>query len=121
MEEAVAHAKQVTPAGGVVLLSPAAPSYGYYRDFAERGRDFAAKIGCRRAVRGCVMRPRSRRRHCSMSGDTDALCDPGGGATVGCAGKPYLTSGDANSAAVGYSGDDPAVATAVAKDALRPI
>jgi UDP-N-acetylmuramoyl-L-alanine---L-glutamate ligase len=45
MEEAVAYAKQVTPAGGVVLLSPAAPSYGYYRDFAERGRDFAAKIG----------------------------------------------------------------------------
>jgi len=45
MEDAVAYAKQVTPAGGVVLLSPAAPSYGYYRDFAERGRDFAAKIG----------------------------------------------------------------------------
>jgi UDP-N-acetylmuramoyl-L-alanine---L-glutamate ligase len=45
MEEAVAYAKQVTPAGGVVLLSPAAPSYGYYRDFTERGRDFAAKIG----------------------------------------------------------------------------
>ena len=45
MEEAVAYAKQVTPAGGVVLLSPAAPSYGYYRDFAERGRDFAANIG----------------------------------------------------------------------------
>jgi UDP-N-acetylmuramoyl-L-alanine---L-glutamate ligase len=45
MEEAVAYAKRVTPAGGVVLLSPAAPSYGYYRDFAERGRDFAANIG----------------------------------------------------------------------------
>jgi UDP-N-acetylmuramoylalanine-D-glutamate ligase len=29
----------------VVLLSPAAPSYGYYRDFAERGRDFAVKAG----------------------------------------------------------------------------
>lgn len=45
MADAVARARQVTPAGGVVLLSPAAPSYGYYRDFAERGRDFAAKIG----------------------------------------------------------------------------
>jgi UDP-N-acetylmuramoyl-L-alanine---L-glutamate ligase len=45
MEDAVAHAKHMTPAGGVVLLSPAAPSYGYYRDFAERGRDFAAKTG----------------------------------------------------------------------------
>jgi UDP-N-acetylmuramoylalanine-D-glutamate ligase len=28
-----------------VLLSPAAPSYGDYHDFAERGRDFAAKAG----------------------------------------------------------------------------
>jgi UDP-N-acetylmuramoylalanine--D-glutamate ligase len=45
MGDAVAYAKQATPAGGVVLLSPAAPSYGYYRDFAERGRDFAAKSG----------------------------------------------------------------------------
>jgi UDP-N-acetylmuramoyl-L-alanine---L-glutamate ligase len=45
MEEAVACAKRMTPAGGVVLLSPAAPSYGSYRDFAERGRDFAAKAG----------------------------------------------------------------------------
>ena len=40
-----------------------------------------------------------------------------GGAAAGCAGKPYLTSGDANSAAVGYSGNDPAVTTDVAKDA----
>ena len=45
MQDAVARARQITPAGGVVLLSPAAPSYGYYRDFAERGRDFAAKVG----------------------------------------------------------------------------
>jgi UDP-N-acetylmuramoylalanine-D-glutamate ligase len=35
----------VTPPGGVVLLSPAAPSYGHYRDYIERGRDFAAKAG----------------------------------------------------------------------------
>jgi len=45
MAEAVACAKRMTPAGGVVLLSPAAPSYGHYRDFAERGRDFAVKAG----------------------------------------------------------------------------
>ncbi len=45
MEDAVAYAKRVTAPGDVVLLSPAAPSYGYYRDFTERGRDFAAKIG----------------------------------------------------------------------------
>lgn len=45
MEAAIAWAKQKTPQGGVVLLSPAAPSYGDYHDFAERGRDFAAKAG----------------------------------------------------------------------------
>ncbi len=45
MDDAVAYAKRMTMPGGVVLLSPAAPSYGYYRDFAERGRDFAAKTG----------------------------------------------------------------------------
>ncbi len=45
MEDAVLHAMRVTPPGGVVLLSPAAPSYGQYRDYIERGRDFAAKAG----------------------------------------------------------------------------
>ena len=45
MEDAVAYARQVTPPGGVVLLSPAAPSYGQYRNYIERGRDFAAKAG----------------------------------------------------------------------------
>jgi UDP-N-acetylmuramoylalanine--D-glutamate ligase len=45
MEEAVACAARITPPGGVVLLSPAAPSYGYYRNYVERGRDFAAKAG----------------------------------------------------------------------------
>jgi UDP-N-acetylmuramoylalanine--D-glutamate ligase len=45
MAAAVAMARRVTPKGGVVLLSPAAPSYGAYRDFAERGRDFAAQAG----------------------------------------------------------------------------
>jgi UDP-N-acetylmuramoylalanine--D-glutamate ligase len=45
MGDAVAYARQVTPPGGVVLLSPAAPSYGHYRDYIERGRDFAAKAG----------------------------------------------------------------------------
>jgi UDP-N-acetylmuramoyl-L-alanine---L-glutamate ligase len=45
MSEAVASAIETTSPGGVVLLSPAAPSYGHYRDFSERGRDFAAKAG----------------------------------------------------------------------------
>jgi UDP-N-acetylmuramoyl-L-alanine---L-glutamate ligase len=51
MEDAVSLAKRVTPPGGVVLLSPAAPSYGHYRDYIERGHDFAAKAGfSRRAI-----------------------------------------------------------------------
>ena len=45
MAEAVAAARRLTPLGGVVLLSPAAPSYGQYHDFIERGRDFAAQVG----------------------------------------------------------------------------
>jgi UDP-N-acetylmuramoylalanine--D-glutamate ligase len=45
MEDAISYATRVTPPGGVVLLSPAAPSYGYYRDYIERGRDFAARAG----------------------------------------------------------------------------
>ena len=43
MGDAVSLARRVTPSGGVVLLSPAAPSYGSYRDYIERGRDFAAQ------------------------------------------------------------------------------
>jgi UDP-N-acetylmuramoylalanine--D-glutamate ligase len=45
MAEAVATALRTTPPGGVVLLSPAAPSYGQYRDFRERGHDFARQAG----------------------------------------------------------------------------
>jgi UDP-N-acetylmuramoylalanine--D-glutamate ligase len=45
MAEAVSLARRATSPGGVVLLSPAAPSYGYYRDYVERGDDFAAKAG----------------------------------------------------------------------------
>lgn len=39
---AVAVAHERTPAGGVVLLSPAAPSYGHFRSFEDRGDQFAA-------------------------------------------------------------------------------
>ena len=45
MEDAVSFARRVTPPGGVIMLSPAAPSYGQYRDYIERGRDFASKAG----------------------------------------------------------------------------
>lgn len=44
MVDAVRQARAFTPPGGVVLLSPAAPSYGIYRNFAERAADFRAAI-----------------------------------------------------------------------------
>lgn len=40
MKEAVKLAYEKTPAGGVVLMSPGAPSYNQYKNFEERGADF---------------------------------------------------------------------------------
>ena len=45
MQEVIALAKRYTPSGGVVLLSPAAPSYGLFKDFIARGKAFAAESG----------------------------------------------------------------------------
>lgn len=45
MEDAVTLARQRTPKDGVILLSPAAPSYGLFRDFEERGKCFATESG----------------------------------------------------------------------------
>jgi UDP-N-acetylmuramoylalanine--D-glutamate ligase len=45
LDEAVARARSLAPAGGVVLLSPGAPSFDQFRDYAERGRRFAALAG----------------------------------------------------------------------------
>src|SRR5690606_32288318 len=44
MADAVRQARRLTPDRGVVLLSPAAPSYGIYRNYAERAADFRAAI-----------------------------------------------------------------------------
>ena len=40
MREAVQLAHEKTLAGGVVLMSPGAPSYNQYKNFEERGADF---------------------------------------------------------------------------------
>lgn len=45
MTEVVQQAQQRTPKGGVVLLSPAAPSYGMFKNFEERGLAFARESG----------------------------------------------------------------------------
>ena len=44
IKEAVALAKQITPKVGIVLLSPAAPSYNQYKNFEARGDDFEEAI-----------------------------------------------------------------------------
>lgn len=45
MADAIALARAALPEGGTILLSPGAPSFGAYVDYAERGRDFAALSG----------------------------------------------------------------------------
>jgi UDP-N-acetylmuramoylalanine--D-glutamate ligase len=45
MAEALALARATLPRGGTILLSPGAPSFGAYTDYAARGCAFAAKAG----------------------------------------------------------------------------
>jgi UDP-N-acetylmuramoyl-L-alanine---L-glutamate ligase len=44
-DAAVLHAAKVVPVGGVLLLSPAAPSFGRFRNYAERGQHFRSLLG----------------------------------------------------------------------------
>jgi UDP-N-acetylmuramoylalanine--D-glutamate ligase len=55
LAEAVALAQKLTPPGGVVLLSPGAPSFPRFSDYRERGRRFSDLCGfvigeCKRGV-----------------------------------------------------------------------
>ena len=44
LSEAVALAKAITPKGGACLLSPAAASYGYFKNFEDRGNAYARLV-----------------------------------------------------------------------------
>jgi UDP-N-acetylmuramoylalanine--D-glutamate ligase len=45
LDDAMRQARALTPPGGVVLLSPGAPSFGEFRDYVDRGRRFASLAG----------------------------------------------------------------------------
>ncbi len=45
LQEALDRARALTPAEGVILLSPGAPSFDQFHDYAERGREFARIAG----------------------------------------------------------------------------
>ena len=45
LSEAIALARKQTPVGGTILLSPGAPSFDQFHDYAERGRCFAEMAG----------------------------------------------------------------------------
>ena len=44
LKEAVTLAKELTPKGKACILSPAAASYGYFKNFEERGKVFTALV-----------------------------------------------------------------------------
>ncbi|HEX7130167.1 MAG TPA: UDP-N-acetylmuramoyl-L-alanine--D-glutamate ligase, partial [Rhodanobacteraceae bacterium] len=52
LPQAVTRARESSARGGVVLLSPGAPSFDQFRDYAQRGRAFAALAGFDAGVLG---------------------------------------------------------------------
>ncbi len=51
LSQAVALAKELVPPGGCVLLSPGAPSFPQFRDFEDRGNQFAVLAGIEKSTR----------------------------------------------------------------------
>lgn len=54
LADAMQRARAITPPGGIVLMSPGAPSFDQFRDYAERGREFARLAGFDPATIGCI-------------------------------------------------------------------
>ena len=44
MDEAVARAREILSSGGVMLFSPAAPSFDRYANWEERSKDFTRAV-----------------------------------------------------------------------------
>jgi len=53
----IAAAKSITPAAGVIVLSPGAPSFDQFKDYAERGRRFAELAGFETTAITCIDGP----------------------------------------------------------------